>query len=443
MEKIYEYLENSDYSSVQREIQNFHIADIAEIINRLEDKDLIIVFRLLNKDIAAEVFANLDRNKKIRIVDSVKLDELRPIIDELHLDDKVDLLEELPANVVKNILRYSDSHERNLINQFLNYKEDSAGSIMTIEYVSLKPQMTVEEALLYIRKNGLDKETIYNCYVLSPNKKLIGVVSLRELVTSDRDVLIGEIMSKDIIFVHTDTDQEEVADVFSKYDLSALPVVDTENRLTGIVTFDDILDVMEQEATEDFHKMASMTPSEGGYLSETPFKLAMDRVIWLVVLLISGIFVGNIIENYNWILVQYLVLNSFIPMITGAGGNSGIQSSTLAVRNLSLNEIEFGDTWKVVVKEFQVGIIVGGVMGVFSLAKVMLIDRVSLDIGLVVALTMFVSILVAKVFGGLIPLLADKVNIDPAIMSSSIITTLVDAIALAIYFTIAAIILPI
>lgn len=250
-------------------------------------------------------------------------------------------------------------------------------------------------------------------------------------------------MSEDIIFVHTDTDQEEVADVFSKYDLSALPVVDTENRLTGIVTFDDILHVMEQETTEDFHIMASMTPSEGGYLSETPFKLAMDRVIWLVVLLISGIFVGNIIENYNWILLQYLVLNSFIPMITGAGGNSGIQSSTLAVRNISLGEITFDDKWNVVAKEFQVGLIVGGIMGVFSFVKVLLIDRVSLDIGLVVALTMFASILVAKVFGGLIPILADKVNIDPAIMSSSIITTLVDAVALAIYFTIAAMILPI
>jgi magnesium transporter len=443
MDRIYEYLKNGDYALVQREIQNFHIADIAEIINKLEDKDLIIVFRLLNKDIAAEVFANLDRNKKIRIVDSIKLDELHPIIDELHLDDKVDLLEELPANVVKNILRYSDSHERNLINQFLNYKEDSAGSIMTIEYISLKPQMTVEDSLLYIRKNGLDKETIYNCYVLGPNKKLIGVVSLRELVTANRDVLIDDLMSEDIIFVHTDTDQEEVADVFSKYDLSALPVVDTENRLTGIVTFDDILHVMEQETTEDFHIMASMTPSEGGYLSETPFKLAMDRVIWLVVLLISGIFVGNIIENYNWILLQYLVLNSFIPMITGAGGNSGIQSSTLAVRNISLGEITFDDKWNVVAKEFQVGLIVGGIMGVFSFVKVLLIDRVSLDIGLVVALTMFASILVAKVFGGLIPILADKVNIDPAIMSSSIITTLVDAVALAIYFTIAAMILPI
>ncbi len=443
MERIYEYLEKKDYSSVQRDIQDFHIADIAEIINKLEDKDLIIVFRLLNKDIAAEVFANLDRDKKIRIVDSIKIEELHPIIKELHLDDKVDLLEELPANVVKNILRYSDSQERQLINQFLNYKEDSAGSIMTIEYVELKAEMTVSDALLYIRNHGLDKETLYTCYVLSPNKKLIGAVSLRDLVTSDRDVLIKDLMSEDVIYVHTDTDQEDVADVFSKYDFSALPVVDTETRMTGIVTVDDILNVLEREATEDFHIMASMTPSEGAYLQESPFKLAKDRIIWLVVLLISGIFVGSIIDNYSWILGQYLVLNSFIPMLTGAGGNSGIQSSTLAVRNLSLGTIKFSNKWQVVAKEFQVGLIVGGFMGIFSLAKVLIIDRVSLDIGIVVGLTMFAAIIVAKVFGGLIPILADKVNIDPAIMSSSIITTLVDAVALILYFTIAALILPI
>lgn len=443
MERIYEYLEKKDYSSVQRDIQDFHIADIAEIINKLEDKDLIIVFRLLNKDIAAEVFANLDRDKKIRIVDSIKIEELHPIIKELHLDDKVDLLEELPANVVKNILRYSDSQERQLINQFLNYKEDSAGSIMTIEYVELKAEMTVSDALLYIRNHGLDKETLYTCYVLSPNKKLIGAVSLRDLVTSDRDVLIKDLMSEDVIYVHTDTDQEDVADVFSKYDFSALPVVDTETRMTGIVTVDDILNVLEREATEDFHIMASMTPSEGAYLQGSPFKLAKDRIIWLVVLLISGIFVGSIIDNYSWILGQYLVLNSFIPMLTGAGGNSGIQSSTLAVRNLSLGTIKFSNKWQVVAKEFQVGLIVGGFMGIFSLAKVLIIDRVSLDIGIVVGLTMFAAIIVAKVFGGLIPILADKVNIDPAIMSSSIITTLVDAVALILYFTIAALILPI
>lgn len=403
---------------------------------------MIIVFRLLNKDIAAEVFAILDSDKKLSLVNSIKLDELYPIIDDLHLDDKVDLLEELPANLVKSILRYSDPQERKLINQFLNYKEESAGSIMTIEYVSLKPAMTVADALIYIRNNGLDKETIYNCYVLGYDKKLLGVVSLRELVTSNRDVLVKDLMTDDPIYVHTDTDQEDVADVFSKYDFSALPVVDTERRLTGIVTVDDIVDVMEQEATEDFHIMASMTPSEGGYLQESPIKLAKDRVVWLVVLLISGIFVGNIIENYNWILAQYLVLNSFIPMITGAGGNAGIQASTLAVRNISLGEIKFEDKWDVVSKEFQVGLIVGGIMGVFSLAKVMIIDKVPLEIGLVVSLTMFLTIIVAKVFGGLVPILADRINIDPAIMSSSIITTLVDAVALIIYFGIAAGILP-
>lgn len=443
MNELYEYLNNKEYAKLQNEIKDYHIADIAEFINRLNQQEATIVFRLLNKDIAAEVFANISVEQKIGIVESIKFEEIQPIIDELHLDDKVDLLEELPANAVKNILTYSDSQERELINQFLNYKEDSAGSIMTIEYVALRANMNIDEALKYIRYNGIDKETIYNCYVLGPNKKLQGVLSLREIVTADKDVLIKDIMEDDVIYVHTDTDQEEVADIFSRYEFMALPVVDTEDRMTGIVTVDDVMEVMERETTEDFHIMASMTPSEGGYLEESPIKLARDRIIWLVVLLISGIFIGGIIENYNWILTQFLILNSFIPMITAAGGNAGIQSSTLAVRNISLDEIHFSDKWKVAYKELKVGFIVGGIMGIISFLKVIFLDQVSIGIGLVVMITMFISIVVAKVFGGLIPILADKIKLDPAIMSSSIITTLVDAVALVIYFTIAALLLPV
>ena len=443
MNELYEYLNNKEYAKLQNEIKDYHIADIAEFINRLNQQEATIVFRLLNKDIAAEVFANISVDQKIGIVESIKFEEIQPIIDELHLDDKVDLLEELPANAVKNILTYSDSQERELINQFLNYKEDSAGSIMTIEYVALRANMNIDEALKYIRSNGIDKETIYNCYVLGPNKKLQGVLSLREIVTADKDVLIKDIMEDDVIYVHTDTDQEEVADIFSRYEFMALPVVDTEDRMTGIVTVDDVMEVMERETTEDFHIMASMTPSEGGYLEESPIKLARDRIIWLVVLLISGIFIGGIIENYNWILTQFLILNSFIPMITAAGGNAGIQSSTLAVRNISLDEIHFSDKWKVAYKELKVWFIVGGIMGIISFLKVIFLDQVSIGIGLVVMITMFISIVVAKVFGGLIPILADKIKLDPAIMSSSIITTLVDAVALVIYFTIAALLLPV
>lgn len=442
MDRILELLEKQDYKTLQKEIQDLHIADIAEVINRLDEKDSTIVFRLLNKDIAAEVFANLSVDQKKGIVDSIKIEEMQPIIQELHLDDKVDLLEELPANAVKNILKYSDREERNLINQFLNYEEDSAGSIMTIEYISLKKDMTVEEALLHIRKNGLDKETIYNCYVLGPNKKLIGVVSLRELVTADRDVLIKDLMSEDVIFVHTDTDQEDVADVFSKYNLMALPVVDTEERLTGIVTVDDVMNVMEKEATEDFHKMASMNPSEGGYLEESPVKLAKDRIIWLSVLLIAGIFVGGIIERYSWILAHYVVLNSFIPMITDSGGNAGTQASTLTVRNISLDEVDFTDRFLVMRKELETGLIIGSIMGLFAMIKVLVIDKVGFLVALVLGLTMIASITVANIAGGFIPLFSEKVGIDPAIMSSSMITTIVDAVALVIYFTIASMILP-
>lgn len=443
MERLMELFENKQYSLLQKELHDYHVADIVEVLDSLDREDAIVFFRLLNKDIAAEVFANINAEQKISIVDSTKFEELQPIFDDLHLDDKVDLLEELPANVVKNILKYTDSNERKLINQFLNYNEDSAGSIMTIEYVALKGDMTVGEAIEYIRKNGVDKETIYSCYILGPNRKLNGVLSLREIVTAERNLIIKDIMEDDVIYVHTDTDQEEVADIFNKYDFLTLPVVDTEGRMTGIVTVDEVMEVMEIETTEDFHSMAGMTPSEGGYLQESPIKLAKDRIIWLVVLLISGIFVGGIIDNYNWILAQFLVLNSFIPMITGAGGNAGIQSSTLAIRNISLEEIDFSDKWRVMLKEFKVGLIVGGIMGIISFMKVIFLDQVSLLVGLVVMVTMFVSILVAKIFGGIIPLIADKLNIDPAIMSSSIITTLVDAVALVIYFTIAAILLPV
>ncbi len=443
MEKLNEYLENKNYKALQEEIKNFHVADLAEFLNDLERQQAVIFFRLLNKDIAADVFANLSGDQKRAIVETIKFEEIQGVINDLHLDDKVDLLEELPANAVKNILKYTEAKERELINQFLNYKEDSAGSIMTIEYVALKGDMTVEEALMYIRKNGVDKETIYSCYVLGPNKKLKGVLSLREIVTAERNVLISDLMVEDVIYVHTDTDQEEVAEIFGKYDFLTLPVVDTEGRMTGIVTVDEVMEVMELETTEDFHTMAGMTPSEGGYLEESPIKLAKDRIIWLSVLLILGIFIGGIIEKYNWILAQYLILNSFIPMITAAGGNAGIQSSTLAIRNISLEEINFDDKFKIMYKELKVGLIVGGIMGIISFMKVIFLDQVSLSIGLVVMVTMLISIVIAKVLGGLIPLLADRMNIDPAIMSSSIITTLVDAVSLIIYFTVAALLLPI
>lgn len=443
MDNIKELLETKQFKAIQEDLNTLHVVDIAEIIDELETPNQTIVFRLLPKELAAEVFSYLSIEKQLEIVNSIRFEELQPILDDLYLDDKVDLLEELPANAVKRILNNTSPEERKLINQFLNYKDKTAGSIMTSEYVALTIDMTVGDALNYIRKNGVDKETIYNCYVLSTDRRLLGVLSLRELVVADRSDFIKDIMSEDVIFVHTDTDQEEVSDEFSKYDFIALPVVDTEGRMTGIVTIDDIMEVIEKETTEDFHKMAAMAPSEGLYLEESPLKLAKDRLLWLVILMISGTFTGNIIGNYSWILAQYLVLNSFLPMITGASGNAGIQSSTLAVRNLALEEIEFKDFWKVTMKEIQVGVIVGLIMAASSFIKVMVIDRVTVSIGLVVAATMFIAILVAKVFGGMIPLIAERFKIDPAIMSSSIITTIVDAVAIIIYFGIAARLLPV
>lgn len=443
MDNIKELLETKQFKAIQEDLNTLHVVDIAEIIDELETPNQTIVFRLLPKELAAEVFSYLSIEKQLEIVNSIRFEELQPILDDLYLDDKVDLLEELPANAVKRILNNTSPEERKLINQFLNYKDKTAGSIMTSEYVALTIDMTVGDALNYIRKNGVDKETIYNCYVLSTDRRLLGVLSLRELVVADRSDFIKDIMSEDVIFVHTDTDQEEVSDEFSKYDFIALPVVDTEGRMTGIVTIDDIMEVIEEETTEDFHKMAAMAPSEGLYLEESPLKLAKDRLLWLVILMISGTFTGNIIGNYSWILAQYLVLNSFLPMITGASGNAGIQSSTLAVRNLALEEIEFKDFWKVTMKEIQVGVIVGLIMAASSFIKVMVIDRVTVSIGLVVAATMFIAILVAKVFGGMIPLIAERFKIDPAIMSSSIITTIVDAVAIIIYFGIAARLLPV
>lgn len=444
---LYSLLESKDYRNLQKELKDMYAADIAEFINELNYEenfkpDAVIVFRLLEKDEAAEVFPSLTSHSRANLIGFIGNDELKEIFEELKLDDKVDFLEELPANAVKNILRHSDNKERELINRFLNYKEESAGSLMTVEFITLRGDSTVGDALLKIRETGIDKEIIYTCYVIGPNRKLIGVVSLRDLVTTPKDMLIKDIMVEDVVFVHSDMDREVVADVFDRYEFMALPVVDSEERLLGVITVDDALDVIEKETTEDFHIMAGVNPSESSYLQSSVFSLAKDRLIWLVVLLIAGMFVGGVIDNYQWILAQYLILNSFIPMLTAAGGNAGIQATTLAVRNLSIGEISFKEMGKVALKEFKVGLIVGIIMGLTAMLKVIIIDGAGLLIGTVIFFTMLGGILLAKVVGGIIPILADKVGLDPAVMASSIITTLVDGVTLMIYFNIARLILP-
>ena len=349
----------------------------------------------------------------------------------------IDIIEEVPANIVKKILLNAKEEERSLINQFLRYPPDSAGSIMTIEYVDLKKTMTVRDALDHIKETGLDKETVYTCYVTDKNRKLEGIVSLRKLVISEEDHTIEDIMDRDVIYVHTNHDQETVAGMFKKYGFLALPVVDKEDRLTGIITIDDIVNVIDQETTEDFQKMAAMSPSEEKYLDANIFNLAKQRVMWLLVLMVSATFTGGIIRKYESVLETVVVLTAFIPMLMDTGGNSGSQSSTLIIRGLALGEIDLEDVGKVMWKEFRISIVVGIVLAIVNFFRIYLFDDVGLTVSLTVSLTLFVTVIIAKVVGGILPMIAKKMKIDPAIMAGPLITTIVDALSLIVYFAIA------
>ena len=412
-------------------------ADVAELLEPLDIHTSLLIFRMLPKDLAVDVFAHFSVEQQWDFIGVVTDKELKDIIDELFFDDMIDIIEEVPANIVKKILLNAKEEERSLINQFLRYPPDSAGSIMTIEYVDLKKTMTVRDALDHIKETGLDKETVYTCYVTDKNRKLEGIVSLRKLVISDEDCTIEDIMDRDVIYVHTDHDQETVAGMFKKYGFLALPVVDKENRLTGIITVDDIMDVIDQETTEDFQKMAAMSPSEEKYLEADIFALAKQRVMWLLVLMISATFTGGIIRKYESILETVVVLTAFIPMLMDTGGNSGSQSSTLIIRGLALGEIELKDAGKVMWKEFRISIVVGLILAVVNFFRIYLFDNVGLLVSLTVSLTLFVTVIISKVVGGLLPIIAKKLKIDPAIMAGPLITTVVDALSLIVYFAIA------
>ena len=364
-------------------------------------------------------------------------------MDELYMDDTVDFLEEMPSNVVKRVLKNTDETTRKTINQLLQYPDDSAGSIMTTEFVDLKKEMTVQQALERIRKTGVDKETINTCYVLSPQRKLEGVVSIRTLILSPPDAVLTELMDTNIKTIHTLDDQETTAYLFRKYDLLSMPVVDTENRLVGIITIDDIVDVIEQEATEDFHKMAAMTPSEDPYLKIGVFTLAKNRITWLMVLMISATFTGFIIQHFEGALSQVVALTSYIPMLMGTSGNAGNQSSTMIIRSLALNELEFSDLFRVMWKELRVGFVTALLLAVVNFARIMVFDRVSIFIALTVSLSLFCVVCLAKVVGGILPILAEKMHLDPVIMASPIITTILDTVSLVIYFRFATAILGI
>ncbi len=435
--RIQELIKEKKYVTLKRELEEMNEVDVAGLLEPLDIHTSLLIFRMLPKDLAVDVFAHFSVEQQREFISLVTDKELEAIVDELYFDDMIDILEEVPANIVKKILSNAKEEERNLINQFLNYPPDSAGSITTTEYVDLKKTMTVRDSLNHIKETGLDKETVYTCYVTDRNRKLEGIVSLRKLVISDDDKTIEEIMNRDVIYVQTHDDQETVAGIFKKYGFLALPVVDKEERLTGIITFDDIMDVMEQEATEDFQKMAAMSPSEEKYLDANIFSLAKHRIIWLLVLMVSATFTGGIIRKFEDVLQTVVVLTAFIPMLMDTGGNSGSQSSTLVIRGLALGEIETKDVGKVIRKELGISLIVGFVLAVVNFFRIYLFDDVGLMISLTVSITLFVTVVIAKVIGGILPIIAKKMNIDPAIMAGPLITTIVDALSLMVYFSIA------
>ena len=441
LEQLMELVQTKQFRKLRSILMEMNEVDVAEFLDELGPEETILVFRLLPKEQAAEVFAELeDSDDQERLINALNDKELREVLDELYLDDTVDVIEDMPANVVSRILRNSDPASRSQINQLLNYPKDSAGSIMTTEYVFLHPDATVEESFARIRKEGMDKETIYTCYV-TQNRVLLGVVTVRRLLLSAYETKIRDIMETNVLSVNTHDDKEDVAQMLNKYDLSAIPVVDGDNRLVGIVTFDDAMDVIEEETTEDFEKMAAILPSDKPYLKTGVFETWRSRIPWLMLLMLSATFTGIIITKFESALAACVVLTSFIPMLSGTGGNSGSQSSVAVIRALSLDEIDFSDLIAVVWKESRVAILCGVCLACANFVKMMVVDRwlmgnpaVTPMVALVVCLTLVFTVLCAKVVGCTLPMAAEKVGIDPAVMASPFITTIVDALSLLIYF---------
>lgn len=444
-ETIQTLLDNKRYSTLRDILNTMNPVDIAAVFEDLQSEKTALLFRLLPKETAAETFVEMDEETQQLLIHGFSDTELKEVIDELYVDDAVDLIEEMPANVVKRILRQADPQTRKEINEILKYPEDSAGSIMTTECVILRPKMTAEEAIKRIRRTGIDKETIYTCYVSDASSTLIGIVTIKTLLLSDDDEVIENIMETNVISVNTLDDQEKVAQMFNKYNFLALPVVDKENRLVGIVTVDDAIDVMEEEATEDIQKMAAITPTtDKPYDRIGVFETYLARIPWLLILMISATFTGMIITGFEDALAGSLVLSAFIPMLMDTGGNSGSQASVTVIRALSLDEIEFKDIFKVVFKEARVALLCGVTLAAANFAKIMLFDRlvlgntgITVEVALVVCLTMVVTIFIAKLVGCTLPMIAAKIGFDPAVMASPFITTIVDAISLVVYFQIA------
>ena len=448
LERIEDLLKRKQYTALRDLLADLEPADIASLFEDLDEDSIPLLFRLLRKEPAAEVFVELDPDAQEMLIRGFSNTELKEVLDELYLDDAVDIVEEMPANVVKRILKHADPDTRKSINEILKYPDDSAGALMTTEFVDLKRDMTVEDALKRIRRTGTDKETINVCYVVDPARKLQGIVSLRTILLSDEDDTIDEIMETHVISVSTLEDKEDVAQTFSKYNFIALPVVDKEDRLVGIITVDDAIDVMEEE-TEDIEKMAAMLPTDKPYLKTSVWETYKSRIPWLLLLMVSATFTGQIIARFEDALSAFAILTAYIPMLMDTGGNCGSQASVTVIRGISLDEIEFSDLFRVIWKEIRVAVFCGATLAAANFVKLMLVDKmifgnpITITVALVICLTLVVTVFAAKVVGCTLPLLAKKIGFDPAVMASPFITTVVDAISLMIYFNFASLLLGI
>lgn len=436
-EELLKLAEEKKYRQLKAALLDLNEVDIAAFIEELELERTVIVFRMLPKAMAATVFAELPVEEQTHIINSITDRELSEIVEDLYVDDAVDMLEEMPATIVRRVMENTKPETRKLINQFLNYPENSAGSIMTAEYIGLKKNMTVEECFAYIRKHGIDSEMIYTCYVMGEKRRLEGVVTVKDLLMNPYEALVGDIMDDNVIKVLTTMDQEEVVDMMNKYDLLSLPVVDSEDRLVGIITVDDVMDVMEEEATEDIEKMAAMLPSEKPYLKTGVFELAKNRIPWLLFLMLSSTISGAILERYENAFAVIPLLVSFTPMLMNTGGNSGSQSSAMIIRGMSVGEIEPSDIMKVIWKEIRVGLIAGAVLAVANFIRLMIQYPGNTMVSLVVVLSVFVTVVIAKTIGCTLPIAAKVLKMDPAIMAGPLITTIVDAVSLIVYFNLA------
>ena len=443
MQNIKDLINQHKYADIKNILINMSEADIAEILEELDNDSLIKIFRLLPKNLAALVFSYLEIEKQQIIIKSLSTKEAASILDNMYADDAADLIDEMPANMVKQLLANTTKETRRDINFLLKYPDDSAGSLMTVEFIDIKEKNTVKEALDKIKKEAQNTENINVTYVVDKERKLLGSVSLKKLLISNEDDLVSSIMDKISTNINTLTDQEEVANEFKKYDVTILPVVDLEDRLVGIITVDDIMDIVEEETTEDIEKMAAITPNDKPYMKTGIFETWKKRIPWLLILMISATFTGKIIQSYEQALASYVVLTTFIPMFMDTGGNAGGQASVTVIRALSLNEIDFKDIFKIIWKEMRVAILIGITLAIANFLKLMIIDNVSIDIAFVVCLTLVITIFCAKIVGCSLPILAKKIGFDPAVMASPFITTIVDALSLIIYFQIATMLLRI